>query len=170
LSSNEIWGLFEGKTQAVIDFGGSLPYIALFLSLLIAVNYLDMNRFVHNKTVVAVISLISTGIDILFVSFSEYATLSAVQVRTQSYIQGIAVLLMGALPSCLGSVILSELTAETLKKRTERLLKEARDTSADMAKLAAQREKAMQDLKLFEKRKQEFRRDFERKEKTEDEK
>jgi drug/metabolite transporter (DMT)-like permease len=169
LSSEEIWKVADGQSFPEVSYSGFVFYTLFFLSVLISANYLDIRRIALKKTVAVSVTIISIAVDISAVSFSEFLVLYTIQVLPQSYLHGIVMLLLGAMPACMGSTVLSSLTADTLKKRAEKLLKDVKEISGQVASLEKQRKKIIEDLKPFEARKRKFERHFKKENKDDDE-
>jgi hypothetical protein len=162
LTSDEIWRIADKQPFPEITSEGAICYMLSFLVILMFVHFYDARRIVLMKSVAIVTSLISIIIDLSVLCLFEFLTLYALQVLPQDYLQCATVLLLGAMPICLGSIVLSSLTAETLKKRTKELLKEIKEIGGEIEKLEDQRKKTMEDLKSFEKKKKEFEKYFEK--------
>jgi hypothetical protein len=135
LSSEEIWKIFDTEPFPEVTLQGLIYYLTFFLVTLIAVHYFDTRRIAKKKSVAVVISLISVAIDLCLISLAELVTLYAIQVLPQDISKGVIMLLIGAMPSSLGAVVLTSLTAETLKKRAKKLHKEVQALSRQTEKL-----------------------------------
>lgn len=123
LTSEEIW-----KLDRMINAQGVACFIAFFLTGLILIHYLDMRRAgIQKKSVALAASLASIAIDVSLISLSELIVLYAIQMLPQDILNGSILLLMGALPFSMGSIVLSSLTSDVLRKRARRLYEEARE-------------------------------------------
>lgn len=160
LTTEEIWKIVDAEPFPEVTSQGFIYYATFFLLALILVHYFDTKRIVQRRSVAIAASLISISIDLCIISLSELMTLYAIQVLPQNYLEAIMTLLIGAMPASLGSIVLSSLTAENLKKRAKKLYEEAQDIGKQIAELENQGKIAMKRLKLLEKRKREFQNYF----------
>ena len=156
LSSDEIWRLVDSEPFPEARIEGIVVYVVFFLAILMVVHYLDTKKIVQKNSVAIPASLISIAIDLCVISLSELVVLYAIQVLPQDISKGTIMLLIGAMPASLGAIVLTSLTAETLKKRAKKLFEEAQTISRQTEKLEEQRKIAMERLKSFEKKKREF--------------
>lgn len=156
LSSEEIWKIFDSEPFPEITFQGFIYYLTFFFVALIAVHYFDTKRLVQKNSVALATSLISIAIDICLISLSELVVLYTIQVLPQDISKGVIMLLIGAMPSSLGAIVLTSLTAETLKKRAKKLHKEVQALRKQTEKLDEKRKMTMERLKSLEKKKKEF--------------
>jgi len=163
LSSEEIWKIGDTEPFPEVAFQGLICYLTFFLATLISAHYIDTKRIVKKKFVAVVTSLISVAIDLCLISFAELLVLYAIQVLPQDISKGVIMLLVGAMPSSLGAIVLTSLTAETLKKRAKKLYEEAQAIRKETEELEEQRKMAMERLKSFEKKKKEYENRFEKK-------
>lgn len=162
LSSQEIWKIVDSEPFPEATAEGIIYYVTFFLVILILVHYFDTKRIVQKKSVAFATSLISIAIDICLLSLSELVVLYTIQVLPQDISKGVVMLLIGAMPASLGTVVLSSLTAETLKKRTKKLYEEAKALRKQTEKLEEQRKKAMEHLESLKKKKKEYDTYFEK--------
>lgn len=160
LSSDEIWRIVDSEPFPEARMEGIVVYVVFFLATLMVVHYLDTKKIVQQNSIAIPTSLISIAIDLCMLSLAELMVLYAIQVLPQDISKGVVILLMGAMPASLGTIVLSSLTAETLKKRAKKLHKEAQDIGRQIAKLEKERKEAMKRLELFKKRKHEFENDL----------
>ena len=162
LSSQEIWKIVDSEPFPEATSEGIICYVTFFLVTLILVHYFDTKRIVQKNSVAIATSLISIAIDLCLLSFSELVVLYTIQVLPQDISKGVVMLLIGAMPASLGTVVLSSLTAETLKKRTKKLYEEAKALRKQTEKLEEQRKKAMEHLESLKKKKKEYDTYFEK--------
>ena len=99
-------------------------YVAVFLGLILLVNIHDISILSNSKTKNLVASSFVTFMDTLLLCLIELMCLLAIGAVVQDYIRVVSILLLGALPASLGSIILSSLTARVLKERSKKLLEE----------------------------------------------
>ena len=170
LSSEEIWKTVDTQPFPEVTWQGIIYYITFFLFFLISAHYFDTKRIVQKKSVAIATSLISIAIDLCLISLSELVVLYAIQVLPQDISKGVIMLLVGALPSALGAIVLTSLTAETLKKRAKKLHKEVQALRKQTEELEEQRKTAMERLKSFEKKKKEFKNYFKKQDRKDEEK
>ena len=170
LSSEEIWNLVDSEPFPEVTAEGIIYYVTFFLVTLMVVHYFDTRKIVQKNSVAIVASLISIAIDLCLLSLSELIVLYAIQVLPQDISKGIVMLLIGAMPASLGTIVLTSLTAETLKKRAKKLFEEAQAISRQTEKLEKQRKMAMESLKSFEKKKREFENYFKKQDKKDEDK
>lgn len=156
LTSEEIWKIFDTQPFPEITFEGVVSYLAFFLLGLVIIHYRDTKKILDNKFVAITTSLVSIAIDVFVLSVSEFIVLYAIQVLPQDYLGILTTLLMGALPAALGSIMLSSLTSETLRKRAEKLYRKARQLTKQVAKLEDERKTAVKHLEQLRKSKREF--------------
>jgi len=124
LSSQEIWKIVDSEPFPEATAEGIIYYVTFFLVTLILVHYFDTKRIVQKKSVAIATSLISIAIDICLLSLSELVVLYMIQVLPQDISKGVVMLLIGAMPASLGTVVLSSLTTVSLKERVKKLRKE----------------------------------------------
>jgi len=167
LTSEEIWKLSDAQPFPEITLQGITYYTLFFLTALILVHFFDTRKIVEKKSTSIIASLISILIDLCSISLSELIVLCCIQVFPQDYLEGFVMLIVGAMPASLGSIVLTSLTSETLKERAKRLYEETIEISKQMEKLEAQRKVAIESLKNFERKRFEFEKYFEKKQ-TED--
>jgi hypothetical protein len=99
-------------------------YLTLFFGIIYLVNVYDVSKLTTSNWKVLVVSFASTFLDTFLICSVELVCLLAIGVFVQDYIQLISILLLGALPASLGSIILTSLTARAMKERSKRLLEE----------------------------------------------
>ncbi len=110
------------------------------------------------------VSLATLSLDILIVMVSEYVVSSLFGILPQYYLHAIAVLLISSLPVCLGSIVLSSLTSETLRKKSEALLKDTQKINKELEALENKRKAAQKDLEDLQNKRKEFEKFFKRSE------
>jgi len=159
LSSEEIW-----KTVYVVSVESFFCYSIFFLIILIIVHYIDTKRVIQDNSVAICVSLISIVFDIGIISFAELIVLYTLQVLPQDYIKVAIILLIGAMPSSTGAIVLSSMAGDVLRKRAEKLYKEIQDITKQVEKLQDQISESKEHLKSFEKKKSEFEEYFKRQE------
>jgi len=115
-----------------------------------------MKKITQNSLTALVSSVFSMVIDLFVICASIFLVLFTIQVLPQDYLSCIFILLLGALPASLGSIVLTTLTSETLKKRAKELYKEYQDIIKQIDELEKEREERLKSLKKFEKEKKEF--------------
>lgn len=162
LSSEEIWKTVDAKPFPEVSIEGFICYLVFFLPILAVVHYIDTKRVVQRNSVAVGASLVSIVVDISLISLAESAVLYALQVLPQDYLKAIIMLLIGALPSSVGAIVLSSLTGDVLKKRAERLHEEVQGIINQVEKLQNRIKKSRERLKNFEKKKNEFEEYFKR--------
>lgn len=150
LSSQEIWKIVDAEPFPEVTLSGIILYVAFFLTGLILVHYYDTRKVVEERSVALAASLISITIDLFLISLSELIVLSTLQVLPQHILQATVMLIIGAMPSAMGSIVLSSLTADILRNRARKLYKEAKDLAEQMKKFETQ-------IALSEKRHEAFR-------------
>ena len=168
LSSDEIWRIVDSQPFPEATAEGIIYYVTFFLVTLMLVHYFDTKKIVQKNSVAIATSLISIAIDLCLFSLSELVVLYAIQVLPQDISKAIVMLLIGAMPASLGAIVLSSLTAETLKKRAKKLYEEVQDIGRQIAKLEKQRKMAMKRLRLFETKKREFENNIKKQDKKDE--
>ena len=138
-------------------------YILFFGGLFLAANLYDVTRITDKRPIIASVTIISGLIDLTIISLGEFFVLLALNVFPQSYICGLELLLLGALPASLGSIILSSLTTETLKQRAKKMYEEVRAMRKQLETLEKQHKEANMQLKELERKRKEFEESFEEK-------
>lgn len=167
LSSEELWNILDSERLPEINLLGFSVYLVFFLSILIAVNYWDIRRFINKKRIAISTALISVVIDLFLICLAELLVLYSIKVIPQDISKGAIMLLIGALPSSLGVIVLTSLTAESLKKRAKTLDNEAKALQKQVEELDEQRKRVDDGLKMLENKKKEFDEYFESKKKEE---
>jgi FtsZ-binding cell division protein ZapB len=168
ISSEEIWNMFDNEPFPEINLLGFLVYMTFFMILLFFVHYNDTKKIVRRKSIVIITSIISIVVDLCLISLGELVVLNTIQVLPQDISKGVMILLIGAIPSSLGAVVLTSLTAETLKKHTKSLLKETQALRKESEELEELRNHTKELLKSFREQMNEFEKSFEKKSNTEE--
>ncbi len=161
LTSEEIWKLVDGNPFPEITIEGFVAYLIIFSIGLFLIHYVDTKEIgPNNALIVIAASIVSVLVDLFFISFSELIVLFVIQVLPQDLLKTAIMLLVGAMPISLGSVTLSSLTSEILKKHAQKLHEEVQDLVKQSTELKSQLKKSKERLELFEKRRQKFEEDF----------
>jgi len=157
LTSEEIWTVADGEPFPEVSVEGIACYSILFLAGLVITHYVDAKRITDNCLVAFVASIFSIAFDLLLISSAELAVLCVLQVTPQSILGTVTILILGALPASLGSIVLSSLTSDVLRKKARDLLERAKTLSKQIEDSEA-RIGALEDIvKADEKRLKEFK-------------
>lgn len=156
LTSEELWKILDSESPSGITPESFALYLLFFTTLLLVAHVYDSRRLVGKISTILVISVISIGVDILFICIAEFIVLSAICVYPQNYLDGAVILLLGAMPASLGSIVLSSLTGEILKERARKLYKEVSDMRSEFRDLEEKRKITSETLKELEMKKVEF--------------
>ncbi|MFQ5758813.1 MAG: hypothetical protein ACE5IF_03975 [Candidatus Bathyarchaeia archaeon] len=160
LTSDEIWRMFDNEPFPEITREGIILYVAFFLPTTLTIHFVDIKRIVSSNAVAIGVLLSSLAIDIAFLGSSELAVLWATGTMPSEVLSVGALLLLGALPSSLGVVTLSSLTADVLKKRASELEREVKKLEKEAAELVAWETEARKRLRRFKKELREFEKDY----------
>jgi hypothetical protein len=156
LTSEELWKILDSESPSGITPESFALYLVFFTTLLLVAHVYDTRRLVGRISTILLVSVISIGVDILFICIAEFVVLTAICVYPQNYLDGAVILLLGAMPASLGSVILSSLTGEILKERARKMYEEVKGMREVFESLEDKRKIASEALEELKKKKTEF--------------
>lgn len=154
--TSDLWKVTDSLPFPEIVSTNFWLYLELFLGLVLLSNIYDISRLTRTAWKVVLISLLVTLVDLFLVSSAEYICLVTIGVFPQDYIQGTTLLLLGALPASLGSIVLSSLTVKLLKERSKKLYREVKEMRKDFEDLQTQQEDTMERIKQLQKKNDEL--------------
>ena len=153
--TSDFWSIVDSRLFPKVIPSAFGIYVELFFGLILLSNIYDIRMLSNSKIKTVVVASFVTLMDTLLVCLIELICLLAIGVLTQDfmqdYIRVISILLLGALPASLGSIVLSSLTARVLKERSKKLLEEvtavrkAHDVSSRLRKIELKKTKETQE-------------------------
>ena len=146
LTSQELWDTVDSKPYPEIVPLYFIIYAIIFGTILLANNILDISNLSTKHWKVLSTAIFCTLADLFIISSVEFIALNAIGVFPQDYIQGTILLLLGSLPASLGSVVLSSLTAKSLKERSTKLYEEVRAMRKDFDELKTNHKLSVQKI------------------------
>jgi|GEM_PF-2593859 len=156
LTSEELWEILDPRSPSGITPESFTIYVVFFTTLLLVAHIYDTRRIARSVSTIFAASVISISVDILFICLAEFVVLTAICVYPQNYLEGIVILLLGAMPASLGSVVLSSLTGEILKERARKMYEEVKNMRKEFESLENKKKTASEALEELEKKKMEF--------------
>lgn len=159
LSSDSIDKIWTGLPFSQV-FWNFLAYVSFFFLALFAIHYYDSIKVTSRKTVAFSVSMLTVLADITIVMFCEWLVSFSLNALSQGYLITTAILLLGAMPVCLGSIVLSSVNAESLKKQSKALLDEAQKLAKEIERLESKEKEAKTNLEHLIEKEAKFKKYF----------
>jgi hypothetical protein len=122
--TSDFWTVAEFRLFPKVIPWLFIVYLVFFLGLIMLVNFYDISKLSNHRPKNIFVAFLVTVFDTSAICAVEFLCLVAIGAIMQDYITVASILLLGALPASLGSIVLSSLTARALNERSKKLLDE----------------------------------------------